>query len=67
MTNAPKDWVAFNADGFPYMIGAADYYTMAKFAKEAGADAVRIELVEGDERSRLIYQHAGLPWPPTNA
>lgn len=61
------DWVAFNADGFPCTFGSADHYTMAKFAREAGPDAVRIERVEGEERTRLLKIHAGVdpdqPWP----
>lgn len=67
MTGEPlKSWVAFDADGFPIGFATPDHTTMAKFAKECGPGAVRIELVEGKERSRLLYQHAGLPWPPAD-
>jgi len=61
-----SDWVAFNSDGFP--IAFADpSYTMAKFAKYAGPNAVEIRHTEGDERIRLLKIHAGCdpdqPWP----
>jgi uncharacterized ParB-like nuclease family protein len=62
-----SDWVAFNSDGFPYSFGGCQFYpTLAKFAKEC-PDAVRIERVEGEERTRLLKIHAGYdpdqPWP----
>jgi hypothetical protein len=62
-----SDWVAFNADDFPISFGSVDHYTMAQFAKDAGPNAVRIERVEGDERTRLLKIFAGVepdqPWP----
>lgn len=52
--------MAFDDDGFPFCFGDPEFFTLAQFTKELGNEhATRVELVEGEERSRLLRVHCG--------
>ena len=54
------DWVAFNADGFPFGFANGKYVTTLKQAAREFPGAVELRFVhDGQERSRLLDIHAG--------